>query len=182
MRRLLALYTTTLAAALLAGCAATMTAGSHAARDHDFSGYRTYAWGAADALPAGDARLQDNAEFVDRVTGAIERQLAARGFSLAASGSPDLLVHYHATVAPRVDPGRLERAHGSCYQGDCRLGPVEYEAGTLVVDVIDARTNRLIWRGWSRNSVERELDDPDRMTELVEKAVARILQRLPRTL
>jgi hypothetical protein len=58
---------------------------------------------------------------------------------------------------------------------------VRYEAGTLVLDVIDARTNTLIWRGWAQNSVEDMLDDRDRMAKTIDQAVARMLLRLPST-
>ena len=55
----------------------------------------------------------------------------------------------------------------------------EYEAGTLVLDIVDTRSNRLLWRGWAQNSVEDMLDDPDRMAKTIEEAVARMLRRLP---
>jgi hypothetical protein len=162
-------------------CATTMTVSSHLERGLNFSQYRTYDWGPADAFPTGDPRLDQNAFFKDHVEGAVERQLAKRGLELVATGPADLLVHYHANISKRIDANRVDRTYGYCNAGDCPAD-VEYEAGTLVVDIIDARTNRLIWRGWAQNSVEGTLRDPDTMAETIEAAVSRMLQQLPTAL
>ena len=55
----------------------------------------------------------------------------------------------------------------------------DYEAGTLVLDLVDARTNRVIWRGWAQDSVEDMLNDPDRMAEKIDQAVTRMFALLP---
>ncbi len=168
-----------LSALVMAGCATAMTVSSHVEPGLDFSQYHTYDWGPADALPTGDPRLDKDPVFRDRVQGAVERQLAARGFALSSSGAPDLLIHYHANITERIDANRVDRTYGYCAAGDCPPGVIEYEAGTLVLDIIDARTNRLVWRGWAQNSVEDLLDDPDRMGTAITEAVTRMLQRLP---
>jgi len=46
---------------------ATLTVGSHVERGIDFSRYQTYEWAPPDALPAGDARLEENLEFLDHM-------------------------------------------------------------------------------------------------------------------
>jgi hypothetical protein len=168
-----------LAALVATGCATTMSVSSHVERGLDFGRYRTYDWGPADALPTGDARLDQDPHFKDQVQGAIEKSLAARGLQLAASKSPDLLIHYHANISQRLDVNRLDRDRGYYAEGDAFGAVFEYEAGTLVVDIMDARTNRLIWRGWAQNSVEDLLDDPDKMAKAIDEAVTRMLNRLP---
>ena len=64
---------------VLSGCA-TMRVSSHVERGLDFSQYRTFDWGPRDALPVGDPRLDKDPFFRDQVEGAIEKQMAARGF------------------------------------------------------------------------------------------------------
>lgn len=164
----------------VAGCAPTIAVSSHVEHGLNFSTYRSFAWGPADALPTGDPRLDKDPYFKDHVQGAVERVLAARGITLASSGTPDLLIHYHANIRERFDIDRIDRAHG--YYDAQRSAPatITYEAGTLVLDVIDARTKRLIWRGWAQHSVEDMLHDPDRMASTIGQAVTRMLQRLPR--
>jgi len=53
-----------------------------------------------------------------------------------------------------------------------------YEAGTLVLDIVDTRTNDVIWRGWARDSVEGVLDNQDKMVRQISEAVERMLARL----
>jgi hypothetical protein len=162
----------------LAGCATHTTVSSHVERGLDLSRYRTFDWGPADALPAGDARLDKNPFFEDRVLGAVEKGLAARGLALATAEAPDLLIHYHATIARRIHVNHAG-SDGYCAQADCPPEVAEYETATLVLDIIDARTNSLIWRGWAQNNVDEMLKDENRMAQTVEDAVARMLLRLP---
>ena len=49
--------------------------------------------------------------------------------------------------------------------------------GTL--DVVDARTNTLIWRGWARHRMNRMLGNPPRMAKTIQEAVKRTVMRLP---
>lgn len=180
-RRFLRFAAAAISALALSGCA-TMTVSSHVQHGLDFSQYRTYDWGPADALPTGDPRLDKNPFFRDHVEGAVEKQLAARGFDRPPSGTADLLLHYHASITQRIDVNRVDREYGYCYGGDCQARVIEYEAGTLVLDVVDTRTNRVIWRGWAQDSVEDVLDNQDKMARKINQAITRMLERFPRKL
>jgi len=163
--------------AAASGCA-TMDVGSHVERGLDFSPYRTYDWGPAGPLPTGDPRLDRNPFFQDHMMGAVEKQLAARGL-VRANGTSDVLIHYHAAITNRIDVDRLDRQSGYCYGQDCSVSTFEYEEGTIVLDLVDARTNRVIWRGWAQHRMQGVLDDPDLMAERIDEAVTRMLQQLP---
>ena len=180
MRRLLTMtgVVATLAIAVT-GCASTMTVSSYVERDLSFSPYRTYDWGPADALPTGDPRLDRNPFFKDHVEGAVEKALAAKGLQRSSDTAPDLLIHYHASITRRLDVNRLDRLWGYCYGVGCEPGVSEYEAGTLVVDVVDARANRVIWRGWAQDAVAKALSDPDWMARQINDAVNRMMVTFP---
>jgi Domain of unknown function (DUF4136) len=174
---------TTLSAALVAGgCAARMgmSASAHLDRDRDFAAYNTYQWGPADALPTGDPRLDKDPFFQDHMQGAVEKQLAARGLQLAGSATPDLLIHYHANISERIDVYGVDRAYGYCDSADCPSSIIRYEAGTIVLDVIDARTNTLIWRGWAQTNLQDVLGNRARLERVIDEAAVRMLQRFPR--
>jgi hypothetical protein len=156
-----------------------MSVSSHVDRDLDFGQYSTFDWGPSDSLPQQDARLADNPLFTDYVHGAIERELSARGLTLAGSGEPDLVIHYHATAAGRIDVNKVDQSYGYCLADDCPPETFEYEEGTIVVDLMDAATNRLVWRGWAQSRLEAFLEDPDRMAETVRESVAQMMRRLP---
>jgi hypothetical protein len=50
-----------------------------------------------------------------------------------------------------------------------------------VIDLADARTNRLLWRGQSSTNVDRIVDNQQWLEEYIDKAVAKIFDRLPRS-
>ncbi len=174
MRRL---YVGVILTSILAGCAA-MTVSSHIERNVNFADYVTYDWGSPDALPVGDPRLDNNEFFRDYVMGAIEKELAGKGFRQAFSGEPDLLVHYHANVNQKVDVYEVDRPYGYCYQ-DCEPRVVEFEQGTLVVDIVDRRTNKVVWRGWAQDTMNGVIDNQDRLEKQVSEGVTKMMKLIP---
>jgi len=161
------------------GCAARQ-AGSYVERGVDFAQYGTYGWAPPDPLPPVDPRLAENPYFQDYVEGAIQRGLAGKGLGLEPSADPELLIHYHASVTRRIAVDPFDRAlGGACYDENCRVRVQEFEAGMLVLDVLDARTGRLVWRGWARHGVADILNNPDRMAARVNEAVAGMLETMP---
>ena len=182
MRRLgFGLVLLAVATMALTGCA-TMRAGSHVERGLDFTRYRTFDWGVPDPLPAGDPRLDHDRYFEDRVEGAIEKQMAAHGYvRVALDATPDVRIHYHAVIDRRFDINDGDRRSGYCETASCDADVVSYEEGTLVVDLIDVRTNRLIWRGWAQDSVEGVLGNRDRLARRVDESVTALFQQFPAT-
>ena len=107
---------------------------------------------------------------------------------------------YHAHVSERLDVDRIDRGNGYCATTDCQprinryeagtldghcvdndCRPDVYDLGTLTVDVMDVRTNRLVWRGWAERGFDRVIDDQRAMERTVDDVVARILARWPPT-
>ena len=54
-----------------------------------------------------------------------------------------------------------------------------YDEGTLVIDLIDARTNQLVWRGWAENGLGAQIDNQTWTEQRVEQAIDRIFRPLP---
>ena len=79
MRHILSLATAILSVFAITACATHMTVSSHVEHGLDLSRYQTFNWGPADALPTGDPRLAKNPFFKDRLQGAVEKGLRARG-------------------------------------------------------------------------------------------------------
>jgi hypothetical protein len=160
-------------AMLAAGCA-SMSIGTYVSRDTDWSRYRTYAWAPADALPAGDARLEHNGIFVDYFQGAVERGLHGHNLLLvSASDHPDLLIHFHGSVRRVLDVADVNRPHDAGVSEPASV--VDYDEATLTLDMVDARTTRLLWRGWAVDSMNGLLGSRDRMKRTINEAVSRML-------
>jgi hypothetical protein len=162
MRDVFRLATAMLSVLALTGCAARMTVSSHVEPGLDWSRYRTFDWGPADALPTGDVRLVENPRFNDHMQGTVEKGLQAVGLVLTSTESPDLLIHYHANITRRIDVNHV------------------YDVGTLLIDLVDAHSDRLVWRGWAKGSIDGIVDDQKWMEHRIDAAVARIMRELPR--
>lgn len=166
--RLAGLFTLALA---LTGCASSEVK-SYLARGVNLREHRTYNWALDDARSTGDPRLDNNRFFQERVQAAVEAQLADRGFE--KTDSPDLIVRYHASVTQDI-ANREADDRSNCEE--CR--PEVYDQGTLSIDLVDARTDRLVWRGWAKGSIDGVIDDQEWMEQRIDQAVVRIMRELP---
>ncbi len=54
----------------------------------------------------------------------------------------------------------------------------EYLEGTLILDIIDAHSNEIIWRGWASKALDQD-PDPKNVRMYVNKAVEKILEKFP---
>jgi hypothetical protein len=135
--------------------------------------YRTYAWAPEDAFATGDARLDNNRFFSEQVRASVDRELASRGFEKTLSGTSDLIVHFHATITQEFEIASTDRFE-HCHN----CGAMVYDAGTLVIDLVDGRSSRLVWRGWVEQ-LNPVIDNQDWMDETIDWAVARIMRKLP---
>jgi hypothetical protein len=167
---------------LTVSACATMNVSSHVERGLDFTQYHTWQWAPADALPESNPRL-NNSFFQDHFQGAVERQFSARGLvqTFSDNAAPDLLVHYHANVSPQMQVVTDQAGSGACYDANCTVRVLDNEMDTIVLDVVDARTNRLIWRGWAQNATAGAIDHPTRFNTRIQQAVARMFARFPKT-
>jgi len=168
---------TVMAALVLTGCA-TMNVSSHIERNVNFADYVTYDWGPPDNLPVGDPRLDNNPFFNDYLQGAIEKQLARKGYAPGLGGTPDLLIHYHASVNQKLDVYEVDQSYGYCY-GNCEAQIVDYEQGTIIIDIVDTKTNKVVWRGWAQDAMNGIIDNQDRLEKQVDEGVTKMMMMLP---
>lgn len=176
MRRTTVLIVFVVAVAALAACA-TMTVSYHTDRAAAFDTYMTYQWAPPDNLPIGDPRLDNNPFFNDFLQGTIDKRMAGKGY-LSTTAKPDLLLHYHASVSQRIDVYETDRAYGYRYdRGEPEV--VEFELGTIMLDIVDAKTSKVIWRGWVQDSMKGVIDDQDRLEKQVEQGIEKMMTYLP---
>ena len=141
----------------------------------DFSRYHTYAWAEHLDTATGDPRLDNNPFFQTRLMADIDRELTRHGFEKRTAGSPDLYVHYHARVTQELDVRTVDPEYGSCQN----CGATVYDAGSILIDFVDGRTEKLAWRGWVETSMQGAIDNQRWMEDQIDQAVTRILDRLP---
>ncbi len=165
-----------LAALTAAACAAPLRVNAYAERGADVSQYRTYDFAPVEAVPTGDPRLDSNPFFNERIQAAAERELRSKGY-LRVPGTPAFLVHFHASVNQEIDVNAIDQRSGYCSEGDCQ--PFLYDAGSLVMDLVDASSRKMLWRGWARGNLDGVIDNQQWMDEMIDDAVAKIVAKMP---
>jgi hypothetical protein len=120
-----------------------------------FEGVRSFAWIPEDRVAVGDPRI-DDAALERAVREAVDRELVEKGYTPETAETPDFWVAYHASLTKRLDARSLDATYRvvptRIFTGQPE--PVEYDAGTLVLDVITPDGATLIWRGRVQTRVE----------------------------
>ena len=131
-------------------------------RGTDFSKLKTYSW-----LPL-KPKDQTSESNERRIQIAVNNQLGSKGYKLV-SQNPDFSIV--AKVATKD-----EYWYGSGYYGYRYAHKIE--AGTLLLDFVIPRENRLIWRGEARAAFGSSYS-PEKLDELVKETVEKILREFP---
>ena len=147
-------------------------------READFQKYKTYAWTERE-IP--DDALAKNPLMKKRVQMAVDETLGSKGYSLSAREQADFVVVIHAGIKERM---RVQDFGGygwynpwwGPYGG--RVEVSYYEEGTLVIDIVDAKEEELVWRGMGTGIV-RPHKKPEKMQEDIDQDVRKILSDFP---
>lgn len=141
-------------------------------RSANFSKYKTYAW-------ADGTRVADELNH-KRVMRAIDAQLAMKGLQqVHASSNPDVLVAYHASF----DKDLQINVFGTGFPrvGGMRSGTAttqEIVTGTIVVDITDANTNAMVWRGMASKELNASAK-PEKREKEINKAAEKVFKNYP---
>lgn len=161
------------AVVLVVGCSST-TVSTDFDRQADFSQYRTFAW--YEHGDDGRPREQPNQIVDGRIRRAIAQSLIDRGLTQAAPGSADLLVTYYVGLDRELRMYSTGYGYGYWYGwGGYRTDVYEYVEGTLVVDLIDAAKDQLVWRG----TLTKALSEGAGSEENVREVVSRLMSAYP---
>jgi len=144
----------------------------------DFARYHTYSLSAG--TPAANPLNQK------RIDAALEAQLAAKGLTKAAEDADVRVVTHVASeksTQVRVDTFGYGYYPGyRWYRGpahvDTTVQTYDIVQGTLVVDMVDAATNQLVWRGTATDTVSPTIK-PEKVEKLIQKAVEKLFRKYP---
>jgi hypothetical protein len=143
--------------------------------DHqaNFAQYKTYSW--QQITPA-------NSLWDARIKSAVDAQLAAKGWTQVDRGGDVAIVAIKTTQIQRSlqtfydGMGGGWRWRGFGGMGEATTTEQDYKEGTLVIDLYDAKTKQLIWRG----SAEDTLSDKEAKNEKnLDKGVAKMFKGFP---
>lgn len=145
--------------------------------DIDFENYSTYSF--------SSHALSEDAQFVLRdialkntIREEISSDLQAKGFTLDPR-NPDLLVNFRvfeeATTMPTYEEEAVYWQNDEVREMD--RATVNLEKGSLIIHLVDAESNEVVWKGFASGILEQDKFDRDRQSIAV--AVDMILDRYP---
>ncbi len=142
----------------------------------DFSKYKTYARKAM--TPAPSSIVQG------RIDDALDRELQAKGWRKVESGA-DVHVITHASVGKQT---RITADHFGGYGGyrggrgwgggwgSTHVNVSEIGVGTLMVDMVDAKSKQLVWRGIATATVSNKAAKSEKK---INKAAKKLFKDFP---
>jgi hypothetical protein len=169
---------------LLGSCAVT-----DVDRSADFTQYRTFSWGEAQSRVTSPEYKSD---LIDKkIRTSVEEEFAKRGV-VYSKKNPDFIVSFQTVTEEKEQQTgglpyygfgspfyafpfyRFGYGFGFPYWG---AGPsmYSYTEGTLIIDVIDKKTDELVWRG----TVSGNVDNVGSLQKQLDKAVRAIMKKYP---
>jgi Domain of unknown function (DUF4136) len=142
-------------------------------RAANFSQYKTYSW---EKVQTADPL------WVDRIKAAVNAALAAKGWTQVESGGDISIIameidRNHQTLNTYYDDfGDGWRWRGFGGFGESTTTSETYTVGTLVVDLFDAKTKMLVWRGVSSGMLS---DKSDKNIKSLNRGVQKMFQHFP---
>ena len=154
-----------IASLVLAGCAST----AYIEKDDntDFTNLQTFSW-----IKKDSQNVDASAIANERVRTAVNQELSKNGWRLVDE-NPDVLLSYDVLVErnvkqetepvytrpyTRVYYNPYTRRYGTIYYPPQFLGYDSYETpvreGTLTVTMIDAKTDKTVWQGWTTTEIQ----------------------------
>jgi len=145
----------------------------HYDRSVDFSKFKTYSW-----IKGMDA---NNPDVHRLVLDDINRQLLSKGLQQVETGG-DLNIAYYSSLAGHINTRAVEYMKGVDWKqwGEHEevYGPkmVEMPIARVVVDIVEAAPNRLVWRG---SASDAYTPNQARGKKRVNTSVAKMFEKFP---
>jgi len=172
----------------LSSCSLGIKSHSKKAEDVELGKYKTYAW-----VKPGDEKYHityDKKEAIGYILELSDEALKEKGF-IKNPEKPDAVflvdtrledrVAYSNSASPYYTQGfgiggpmYYGGYYGTGYYGGSQTVETEFQQGLLFVEMYDATTKKLIWRGWA----ESQITNKTNMDKVVTNAVKEIFKRL----
>ena len=170
---------------LLAGCASAV----HIEKDEtvNFSKYKSFTW-----LHGENGKLENQSDLVEtKIRNAVSKEFEKIGWR-ESKNRPDVILDYDVLVErsskKESDPvysqpyrrlvyNPYTRRYATIYYPSQFLGYDSYERvireGTITVTMIDAKTDKTVWQGWTTG----EVNSKNLTNKEIQKAVASIFKK-----
>jgi len=149
----------------------------------NFASLKTYKWierTVTNATGSASVAQRNNSLLDKRIRGAVDTQMAAKGFT-PTEDNPDVFVVYYTGLKDKIDVTDWGYTYAGSYWGGGlgrNVDVYQYTEGTLIVDLVDSSNKELVWRGSATGVVEPGRK-PEEVEARINDVVARIFQNYP---
>jgi len=155
----------------VAGCGGGVAVNTDFDPAASFPSYKTYSWREGTKLP--------NPLSEQRLIAAVDAQLKAKGLTRVDSAG-DISVTYHASADKQLDvqtfqTGGYYGCWGGC-MGTSSTSVKPVTVGTVIVDIVDTKTNKMVWRGTGTDTVS---GDASENAQKINDAVEEMFKNYP---
>lgn len=163
----------------VAGCS-SMSVHHDVDKSADFSVYKTFRFTDSAGVDTGaDADQTDSKDSPMGHAESTTRELLVEKGLKFDPDNPDLLVTFHSGEENKIDVDGFGYSYSGEYSGwqDAGIGIYPYKEGTLVVDLVDARTKNLVWRGSAQGVMYT--GTKGQRNKLITKALNEMFEKYP---
>jgi hypothetical protein len=176
-----------MSAVVFCGCTTKPQVETDHQANFDFASLKTF--GVTETKQDAKENILISPFTLSHIHSALEGELAKRYQSAATGAKPDFLVSYHVVIEEKIDPRSYDDLYGYGYFGrpyrypsPFFYGPGSglrvYNQGSLIIDIVDARTQKPIWRGVSEKRLSRGMA-PQQQREVLSRAVSEVIAQFP---
>jgi hypothetical protein len=140
-------------------------------QSQSFAGYHTYAWG------SNNANQIKNSILAQVAMQNVDAALQGKGLQkVDENQTPDLIVTANGGMQQQTSYTAMGmRGFGG---GMGTITPQQNVIGTLIVDLYDAKTQSLVWRGMGQNTLS---NNGSKNQQVVQKAVTKMFKQWPKS-
>jgi Domain of unknown function (DUF4136) len=159
------------------GRAAAQNASANYDKNLDFSKFKTYKW-----VNIENAQHLDDLT-ADQLAGTVETELAKKGLKKSQTDNVDLFIGYQVARGKekQVSQYNVGATYGSAAgatSGTAGGTTTVVHTGLLVLDMYDAQTKQLVWRGVVANAIDADAK-PEKKQKHMDQGVAKLLKDYP---
>jgi hypothetical protein len=172
----------------LSACATKPYVATDYEESYNFAALKTFSVKAA--KPENKEDILVSPFTLSHIHALVNSELSKRYQSVGENASPDFLVTYHVVMEEKLDPNTYDEMYGYGFWGRGyrypsplfyrpSMGTVRvYNQGSLIIDMVDAKTQQPIWRGVSEKRLNKSLS-PQKQREILTGAVMEVLAQFP---
>lgn len=183
------LFSLLIAIVCLSGCATKPYVATDYEASYNFAALKSFAVKSA---------KQDTKENIlispftlSHIDALVNSELGKRYQSVSETAGPDFYVTYHVVMEEKLEPSAYDQMYGVGFWGRGYRYPSSmfyrpaldggirvYNQGSLIIDMVDAKTQQPIWRGVSEKRLNKGLS-PQKQREILTSAVLEVLAQFP---